>query len=196
MSLLTKFHSTFGQGECYARPSAADLEEWTGKTDPALLQEWRESGWCSYAKGTFWFVNPKAFEENTAEWFPDGGSQVYVFARSAFGSLLFALEGGGVRSLHVHWGKYVDLGRNEKTSLQDFINYALTPRYLRVALYGDLAEPAAKKFGRVEADEMFTFEPALALGGAKELKYVRKVKMMPQLSLLSQLCGNVSEVSA
>jgi hypothetical protein len=34
---------------------------------------------------------------------------------------------------------------------------------------------------------MFTFEPALALGGAEEIKYVKKVKMLPQLSLLAQL---------
>jgi hypothetical protein len=42
---------------------------------------------------------------------------------------------------------------------------------------------------------MFTFEPALALGGARKLEYVAKVKMMPQLSFLSQLFDEVTRFS-
>jgi hypothetical protein len=50
-----------------------------------------------------------------------------------------------------------------------------------------LHREAINKFGLLAPDEMFTFEPALALGGAAELKYVAKVKMLPQLSILAQL---------
>jgi hypothetical protein len=35
---------------------------------------------------------------------------------------------------------------------------------------------------------------ALALGGAQELKYVKKVKMMPQLSFLAQVHESVVEL--
>jgi hypothetical protein len=50
-----------------------------------------------------------------------------------------------------------------------------------------LAAKAVKKLGPLAADEMFTFEPALALGGAERLKYIVKAKLMPQLSFLAQL---------
>jgi hypothetical protein len=57
---------------------------------------------------------------------------------------------------------------------------------------GALAAKAKAKLGELSPDEMFMFEPALALGGAPELKYVRKAKTLPHLSLLSQLHDTVT----
>jgi hypothetical protein len=56
-----------------------------------------------------------------------------------------------------------------------------------------LTEKAAEKLGALSSAEMFTFEPALALGGAPELEYVKKVSMFPQLSFLAQLHGKVTD---
>ena len=45
---------------------------------------------------------------------------------------------------------------------------------LEKALDGKLALKAMKKLGPLAPDEMYTFEPALALGGKPVLKYMKK----------------------
>ncbi|MNJ79554.1 hypothetical protein D3C77_776150 [compost metagenome] len=50
-----------------------------------------------------------------------------------------------------------------------------------------LFKSALKKLGQLKSDEMYGFVPALALGGAMELKNLQKVKTIEHLEFLSQL---------
>ena len=52
--------------------------------------------------------------------------------------------------------------------------------------YG-LFRPALENLGKLRSDEMYGFVPALALGGAMELKNLQKVKTIEHLEFLSQL---------
>ncbi len=51
----------------------------------------------------------------------------------------------------------------------------------------DLYREAVEVLGTPTRDEMFTLEPALALGGDTTLEHVSRVKIKPALSILSQL---------
>jgi hypothetical protein len=46
---------------------------------------------------------------------------------------------------------------------------------------------ALKKLGPLHPDEMYGFEPALAVGGTSKIENLVKVKMIEHLILLSQL---------
>jgi hypothetical protein len=50
-----------------------------------------------------------------------------------------------------------------------------------------LFERALKKLGPLAADEMYGFEPTLALGGKADLKNLHKVKAVEHLVILAQL---------
>jgi hypothetical protein len=182
------FHKIFGQGKCFARPSPQDLKRHK-KLDPELLEEWQQHGWCSYADGALWLVRPDEFTDCVREWFPRQKKLPVVFGRAGFGDLLM-LRGRSILHLHVHDGQYVDMGEAEFFL---FLDAALDRDFVKVALDGKLTKDAVRKLGKLKPDEMFTFEPALALGGAPKLKNVAKVAMLPQLSFLAQIHGGARE---
>jgi hypothetical protein len=135
MEKLHAFYKAAGKGVPHARSTAATFHKYEGKPDEALLQEWREHGWCSYA-GDLLFAGPK-----------------------------------GIGYLDVHHGslvKFEDFGKN--VNLTIFMVLGMKPYLTNGALDGTLTRKALKIFGNLASDEMFTFEPAPALGGGYQLK--------------------------
>jgi hypothetical protein len=191
MSPIEKFRKLHGPKANCEKCSPSVLKKYADKISSGVLDEWRENGWCSYAQGQIWLVDPDAYAQIIEDWLPDWSSQngdrPIVFARSALGDLLVS-RGGEVGHLNVHYGRYVQIGDEADV----FLGYTLDKNYLADAMDGKLALQAIKKFGPLASDEMFTFEPALALGGAPELKYMKKVKLFPQLSILVQLFDEVT----
>jgi hypothetical protein len=183
MPAIPRFIEHYGSGISYAKPAAEDVERWRGRLHDKILEEWTTCGWCSYGDGFVWLVNPAEFEQAMAEW----NKKAIVFARTSFGHLLLTVESGETAHLDVHRGDAVNYAYNAYR----FLQYALTDnaKFIDVVLDRALHREALQKFGPIASDEMYTFEPALALGGAAELKYVQKVKMSPQLSILAGLNG-------
>lgn len=165
------------------------MEKYRGRLPDGLVDEWTTNGWCRYANDVFWFVNPDLYVDVVSQWLPEWAAEdaAVVFARSPFGDLLVSHD-GKPGQLNVHYGRYVEIGGR----LDVFLGYVLDSGYVDHAMDGELARQAVGKLGALEDDEMFTFEPALALGGAHELGYVQKVKLFPQLSLLAQLFDSIS----
>jgi hypothetical protein len=186
------FHKVHGPGIKYGVPEPKTLKSGTKRFPVELVAEWESHGLCSFADGLLWTVDPNVYQDALDEWLPPRrGSKdkadSFVFARSAFGDLLVSRD-GRVGQLNVHFGRYIDMGGN----ISIFLNCSLDTRYVKNALDGLLGAKAIKKLGALSESEMFTFEPALALGGAQELKYIKKVKVLPQLSILAQLFDEVT----
>jgi hypothetical protein len=68
------------------------LEKFRGKLPDKLLEYWQRYGWCGYAKGLFWTVDPDEWEDELEAWVGDTPfmerDSFYVIARSAFGELI------------------------------------------------------------------------------------------------------------
>jgi hypothetical protein len=64
--------------------------------------------------------------------------------------------------------------------------------YWKDGLDGSMTRKATKKLGPLAPDEMFTWEPALALGGSRKPENLAKVKLSQQLSFLSQLFDEIT----
>ncbi len=189
MSLARSLQSKLGRPhERHAVP-AEFLDAYRERAPEALLDFWGEVGWCAYLRHQLWFVDPRRFHDMIVEWLPDwcvGEERPLVFARGAFGDLL-VLHEGNVGHLSVHYGRYMDM----ECSLEVFVEVALRKKYVSNAMKGDMVSKATKRLGSISADEMYTFEPALALGGSDELKHTKKVMMLPQLSILAQLFDEI-----
>jgi hypothetical protein len=58
MTTFPDFHKKHGAGEnCVAAPKDV-IEQYRSRLPDPLLELWQQSGWCSYAKGLIWIVNP------------------------------------------------------------------------------------------------------------------------------------------
>ena len=68
------------------------IEKFRGKLPDKLLEYCQEYGWCGYAKGLLWTVDPGEWEDTLEDWIGDTPfmekDAYYVIARSAFGKLV------------------------------------------------------------------------------------------------------------
>jgi hypothetical protein len=78
---------------------SSTIQRYRGKLPDRLLQYWEEYGWCGYADGLFWTVNPQEYEPVLEAWIgntPFMEEDAYhLIARSAFGKLYFWGEKSG-----------------------------------------------------------------------------------------------------
>ena len=179
----------------------SSLERYRGKLPAQLLVYWQEHGWCGYADGLFWTVDPEEYDPVLDAWIGDTSfmeeDAYHVIARTAFGGLYFWGEKSGDSLSILPWyslafpskgsAKWISEGRVDEAMRwffggQDRKHFEVEDDNER-----PLFAPVLKKLGRLRYDEMYGFVPALALGGPATLDHLEKVKAVEHLVLLAQL---------
>ncbi|WP_426151547.1 GAD-like domain-containing protein [Pseudomonas sp. DC3000-4b1] len=187
------FLKKFGAGFERREVPQASTERYKGKLPERLMKYWKFYGWCGYAEGLFWTVNPQDYED-VVKAFLEGTlfetrDTYHVIAKSGFGELyLWGEKTANCLKISSYFNKYF---YNPKTSdihngprAVSFFFAFQTPSYNDM---NDLFEPALKSLGRLKHDEIYGFVPALAFGGEPTLKRLRKVKDVEHMLLLAQL---------
>jgi hypothetical protein len=168
------------------------IDRYRGKLPDQLLTYWEEYGWCGYADGLFWTVNPQEYEPALEAWIGDTPfmeqDAYHVIARSAFGKLyLWGEETGDTLSIFAPastcFASPPDNDIDRDFEMRLFFG-GMSRKGIDVE---GLFAPALQQLGRPAHDEMYGFVPALALGGALTLSNLRKVKAVEHLVLLAQL---------
>lgn len=171
----------------------SSIERFRGKLPDQLLAYWEEHGWCGYANGLFWTVDPQEYEPVLEAWIGDTPfmekDAYHIIARSAFGELYFWGE-NSCDSLKVFApGSYCfprePIFRDGEMDLG--VRAFFSARDRKENDFNDLFEHAVKKLGRLKHDEMYGFVPALALGGSSTLPHLKKVSAVEHLIFLAQL---------
>ncbi|GKQ43587.1 DUF1851 domain-containing protein [Pseudomonas syringae pv. theae] len=187
------FLKKFGPAVKRQQVPATSIDRYTKKLPEQLLKYWEDFGWCGYAKGLFWTVDPQDYDDllkNSLAGIEAFNSDNYhVIARSAFGELyVWGEKSGYSLSITSYMSRYSTRNSTFTGSKSDLgvkvFFLSMNPEVINVA---DLFEPALEKLGRLDSDEMYGFVPAIALGGSMELKNLQKVKVFEHLDLLSQL---------
>jgi len=159
------------------------FNKYAEKAPDLLLDIWTKYGWCGFAKGFLWFVNPDEYLVIIEESLSFKFQGEFVFARTAFGDLFF-LSGSTAYILRVQMGKIHELADD----FSFFVLGALCDKdYLKNGLSNPLFKKALTKLGTLEADECYAIVPALALGGEFKIEYLQKTNLQAYLALLSQL---------
>ena len=178
MTVFPEFKRVQGPASA-CRPADPDaIAAYTGRLPEPVLDEWRESGWCAYAGGLLWFVNPAELEDLLGDWLEEPALFV-PFARTAFADLcLWGPEG-------VH---YLDVQSGDLTDLIDdvelFVESSLREgRFLKKVVNQPLYRKAESRLGPPAHDECYAFEPAVALGGPGTADTLQRVKLREHLGL-------------
>lgn len=196
------FIEEFGEASQRTEVPTATLERWQGKLPDQLIKYWKEEGWCAYASGLIWTVNPDDYEDLVDEWLHDTFLEqidaFQVIARSAFGELfLWGQKTGGSVTISCATNSIICLSSNLKRKLDDPDFYVRTffsnKSIDRCDLDDELGQPLFKralaKLGPLEPDELYGFEPALVLGGKMRLENLAKLKLDVHLTILRQLAA-------
>lgn len=194
------FIDEFGEATHRVEVPAASVEKWRGKLPDQLLKYWKEEGWCGYANGLFWTVNPDDYEDIVDEWLEDNPLEqldaFHVIARTAFGDLyLWGEQTGSSADVSCCIHVITALSKDLKRKLDDpnfyartfFSNKSLDHCDLNDESGQPLFNRALAKLGPLAADEMYGFEPAIVLGGKMQLENLAKLKLDVHLTILRQL---------
>ena len=194
------FISEFGEATYRADVPADAIKKWQGKLPEQLLKYWKDEGWCGYAKGLFWFVDPDDYDDLVDEWLEDTGLEqidaFHVIARTAFGDLYVCGERSGVSMtiscpINAIFALPKDLKPKNKVdqdwSVRAFIGLSVSECDLKDESGRQLFEPALNKLGPLEPDEVYGFEPAIVMEGKMRLESLAKLKIEQHLTILRQL---------
>ena len=175
------------------------------KLPARLLEYWQEYGFCGWGQGIFWTVNPLDYTDILKEWLSgtpfeqrviDGKDKYYVIGRGAFGKLIVWGETSGQSiDINVNFGMIFPTDDTENLKQLGHercidLFYATNSKdYMEEQDLNEkpLFERALEKLGPLDADEMYGFVPALALGGAPKLENLQKVKVIEHLTFLADL---------
>jgi hypothetical protein len=194
------FIDEFGEATHRVEVPAASIEKWHGKLPDQLLEYWKEEGWCGYANGLFWTVNPDDYEDLVDEWLEDTPLEqidaFHVIARTAFGQLYVCGERTGVSvTISCEIGSVFALPKELKPKSREDQDWSVKAF---LGLNNDncnlddesglpLFNRALAKLGPLAPDEMYGFEPAIILGGKMRLENLAKLKLDVHLTILRQL---------
>lgn len=172
---------------------AQSIERFRGKLPEQLLAYWEDHGWCGYAEGLFWTVDPQEYEPVLEAWIGDSPfmdkDAYHIIARGAFGELYFWGE-RTCDSLKVFApGSYCFPRESafQHGDLERGMRVFFSKRNREENDFADLFVSASEKLGPLKHDEMYGFVPALALGGPVTSAHLKKAKAVEHLVLLAQL---------
>jgi hypothetical protein len=191
--IFSIFLETFDNPVDRQEVPTSSMERYRGRLPNQLLEYWNEHGWCGYADGIFWLVNPQEYEGVVESWLEgtkfEKFDNYHLIARGAFGDLYLWGEKTGaslkITSILSRYTTHTSIytGDEMDKGLRSFI----LSRNVDSNDYGDLFKPAKKKLGTLRHDEMYGFVPALMFGGPDTLDHLEKVKAVEHLTLLSQI---------
>ncbi|HEM7308370.1 TPA: DUF1851 domain-containing protein [Acinetobacter baumannii] len=196
------FYEKYGQPIDKVEATEDIIKKYRGKLPESILEQWQLFGFAGYLNGLYWITNPDDYAEVIYDWLEDTpllDDDVYhVLARSAFGKLLI----WGERSFNRYYiltmeGVLYDYGvRDQEADFygEDFFFFPTKDSLDHIDKNGKkLFDRAVKKLGVLKADEMYAFEPALALGGEESLTYLSKVNLPVHMKLLKQVTPLIFE---
>ncbi len=172
----------------------SSLDRYRGKLPDQLLRYWQEYGWCGYADGLFWTVDPQEYEPVLDAWIGElpfmEKDAYHIIARSAFGELYFWGERTGDSLKLFAPGSYC-FPRTSTCAEDGQLDAAMRAFFAKRKRsendFDGMFGPALAKLGPLAHDEMYGFVPALALGGSDDLKHLKKIKAVEHLVILAQL---------
>lgn len=180
-------------------PDQCALPEHQYKLPESLLAFWTELGWRGYDRGRLWVTDPRELRPILEMWAKNLGYEtrdLHVIARTAFGELFIWNQNHGRVATVMPLTQSVFTYPPDRLASTDEANEALTSLFAALVPenvdYTDendqpLFSCAVEKLGVLLHDEMYAFEPALALGGAALIDNLVKVRMIPHMALLAEI---------
>jgi hypothetical protein len=176
------------------------IEKFRGKLPDKLLEYWQQYGWCGYANGLLWTVDPDEWEGELESWIGDTSfmeqDSFYVIARSAFGELVLwgTKTGQSLKVVPIYGGIFPAFDiekfqrRGPDKALQLFFGSASRDVYdLNDDNKCSLFDQALAKLGPLDHGTMYGFVPALALDGRVSVDRLQKLDAHVHLDILSQV---------
>ena len=173
--LIKKFVENYKPGENLTKPDEKILEFGKQMLPPEIIYLWENYGFGDYGNGIIKVVDPRDYMNSLYTWLGGQDFNKIPIMVSAFGDIFYyrKLEENenDVSLLNIHYRK-IDVCTYSYQEFFDkyIIDASIKENVLRQNLYNE----SVNTLGNLKHNEIFFFVPALAIGGAEEIKYVKK----------------------
>lgn len=189
------FVDNFGEPSEVAQVPAAKFAKYEQALPECLLGLWRKYGWGGFKHGLFFLVDPDEYESIGNAWVKDlqefSEAGIRVFGRSAFGCL-YAYHPASAKVLSINCPMgYIMTQKRQPTGnidlMQTFFAAAEPSTFDLVgADKRPLFDEAVKTLGSLKPNEVYGFEPLLALGGMVDVAHLRKMPIHQYLEIIGK----------
>ncbi len=193
MKVFDRFVNKYPPGDGLRKPTAERLKQFQGRLPAELLDFWQKYGFGNYGGGLLKIIDPTDYVDTLTLWL---GEQEGCFpiVMTGFGTLFIYRKRSETADdmclLDIHYRR----SGSFSTSFSDFFERILpTENFAEQFLRADLFQEASAKYGGLAADEIFFFAPALALGGAESIQYIKKGNAVIHQHLLFEIGAGDSD---
>lgn len=167
------------------------IEKYTGIIPAELIELWQTagSGFYKFNDCELQMINPDLYIENLCGWFNRPVTYARIpIAISPFGIIIYYRKLSETDYDFAYLDPHTSQSEVLSWDTSSFFNDLLLDDDIKNFLFEpELAVKATKKKGTLDINEMYTFVPALRLGGNRTLEYLDKCNAQVQLDILLQL---------
>ena len=187
---LNKFVEKYKPIKCVI-PDNELVEKYKELVPDELIELWQTAGFGFYKfkNCELQIINPDLYIQNLCEWFnrPVTYDRIPI-AISPFGIIIYYRKLSETDYDFAYLDPHTSQSEVLSWNISSFFNDLLLDKDIKNFLFEpELTVKAAKNKGSLDINEMFTFVPALRLGGNRTLEYVDKCNAQVQLDILLQL---------
>jgi hypothetical protein len=179
---IEQFHKTFGKPTHYAEWSASAHQRLNDRLPAPLLALLASDGFSSYKGQSLWLCDPDEMPSEKSAWL-EAFPKAEIFMRTAFGDMFF-WDGKNIWTCMVHLASILFAANDMSWFLGHTLHFK---PFLRTIGVPGFTNRGKKACGPLKPDEVYIWNPALALGGSSESSAIDKGNMHVALDILSQI---------
>ncbi len=173
------------------------INKYKNRVPKELIEIWKKYGFGTFFNGYLKIINPDKYEDLIYETYIQNDENI------KFTTCLFTTGMGDliiweyinendttITLLKYRTGKYRIIG----PKFNIFLKLLEDEDFLEEELEWKEYPKAIRKYGKLGYDECFGYVPLLGLGGKKSVNNLKKVKLIEQIYLITDLLGPINDI--
>ena len=173
--LIDNFVKVYKPGIDLTKPDEKILEFGRQMLPQEIIYLWETYGFGEYADGFLKVVDPRDYMNSLYTWLGNVDYNKIPIMVSAFGDIFYyrKLENNenDISMLNIHYRRVDICAWSYQLFFEKFI---IDSENRKKILKEDLYNEAVESLGKLKYNEIFYFTPALVIGGAEDIKFVKK----------------------
>ena len=185
--ILKDFLNLYPPSKDLVKANQEIIKAFTNKLPKPIIDLWTNYGFGSYGDGIIKVINPLEYMNTLFAWLGKRDFTKIPIFINAFGDIFYYRQltetENDISLLNIHTRKISVCGY----SYQEFFTKYIKADIMNYNLKKDLFNQAKETLGNLESKEIYFFVPALILGGAENIKYIKKGNAVTHQLLLLEL---------
>ncbi|GHU61368.1 hypothetical protein FACS189418_0910 [Clostridia bacterium] len=170
----------------YQKSEDSIVKEYITKVPNELIEIWRNYGFGSVKSGYLKIINPNEWLDILVESYYVDKESIPIFV-TGMGDIIVIDSKGYFMLINYRKRVIKGVGRRFKTFFMMMESESILDEQFCWNPYPD----AVERYGKLEYDECFGYEPLLGLGGAEKVENLQKIKIKEHIQIITEFMGPI-----